>query len=65
MICYYNIESNYFFPEGYETSRDGFDTNAFHNQYDDKELTMTIIQLNDNYLFGIYKSVAWTSSIEM
>ncbi len=45
----------------YKASRDGFDTNAFHTCCDNKGPTMTIIQSNNNYLFGGYTSIPWTS----
>ncbi|CAF3348644.1 unnamed protein product [Rotaria sp. Silwood2] len=46
----------------YKASRDGFDTNAFHSRCDNKGPTMTIVRSNNNYLFGGYTSVDWTSS---
>jgi hypothetical protein len=46
----------------YKASRDGFDANAFHSRCDNKGPTMTIIRSNNNYLFGGYTSVAWTST---
>jgi hypothetical protein len=46
----------------YKASRDGFDANVFHSQCNNKGPTMTVIQSNNNYLFGGYTSVAWTSS---
>jgi len=46
----------------YKASRDGFDANAFHNRCDNKGPTITIVQSTNNYLFGGYTSVAWTSS---
>jgi hypothetical protein len=45
----------------YKASRDGFDANAFHTRCDNKGPTMTIIQSNNNYLFGGYTSIPWTS----
>ncbi len=45
----------------YKASRDGFDANAFHSRCDNKGPTMTIIQSNNNYLFGGYTSISWTS----
>jgi hypothetical protein len=45
----------------YKASRDGFHANVFHNRCDNKGPTMTIIRSNNNYLFGGYTSVAWTS----
>jgi hypothetical protein len=46
----------------YKASRDGFDANAFHSRCDNKGPTLTIVRSNNNYLFGGYTSVAWTSS---
>jgi len=46
----------------YKASRDGFDVNAFHKLCDNKGPTITIVQSTNNYLFGGYTSVAWTSS---
>jgi len=46
----------------YKASRDGFGANIFHNRCDNKGRTITIVQSNNNYLFGGYTSVAWTSS---
>ena len=46
----------------YKASRDGFDADAFHSHCDNKGPTMTIIRSNNNYLFGGYTSVAWTST---
>jgi hypothetical protein len=45
----------------YKASRDGFDANAFHSRCNNKGPTMTIIQSNNNYLFGGYTAVPWTS----
>jgi hypothetical protein len=45
----------------YEASRDGFDANAFHSRCDNKGPTMTIIQSNNNYLFGGYTTIPWSS----
>jgi hypothetical protein len=45
----------------YKASRDGFDANAFHSRCDNKGPTMTIIQSNNNYIFGGYTSIPWTS----
>ncbi|CAF5083634.1 unnamed protein product, partial [Rotaria sp. Silwood1] len=42
-------------------SRDGFDANAFHSRCNNKGPTMTIIQSNNNYLFGDYTAIPWTS----
>jgi hypothetical protein len=46
----------------YKASRDGFDANTFHNRCDNKGPTLTIARSDNNYLFGGYTSVAWTSS---
>jgi hypothetical protein len=46
----------------YKALHDGFDANAFHIQCNNKGPTITIIQSDDDYLFGGYTSVAWTSS---
>ena len=47
----------------YKASRDGFDAIEFHTRCDNKGPTMTVIRSNNNYLFGGYTSVAWTSSV--
>ncbi|CAF3624124.1 unnamed protein product [Rotaria socialis] len=46
----------------YKATRDGFDANAFHSHCTDKGPTITIIQSNNNYLFGGYTAIPWTSS---
>ena len=46
----------------YKASRDGFGGNTFHSHCNEKGPTMTIILSNNNYLFGGYTSVPWTSS---
>ncbi|CAF1380556.1 unnamed protein product [Adineta steineri] len=46
----------------YKATRDGFSANAFHSHCDNKGPTMTIIQSSNNYIFGGYTSVSWTSS---
>ncbi|CAF1567819.1 unnamed protein product, partial [Rotaria sp. Silwood1] len=38
----------------YKASRDGFDAKTFHSRCNNKGSTMTIIQSNNNYLFGGY-----------
>jgi len=45
----------------YKASRDGFDADAFHSRCNNKGPTMTIIQSKNNYLFGGYTSIPWTS----
>jgi len=45
----------------YKASRDGFDVDAFHTRCNNKGPTMTIIQSDNNYLFGGYTSIPWTS----
>jgi hypothetical protein len=46
----------------YKASRHGFDATAFHSRCDDnKEPTITIIQSNNNCLFGGYTSIPWAS----
>lgn len=45
----------------YKASRDGFDANAFHSRCDNKGSTITIIRSNNNYLFGGYATLPWTS----
>ncbi|CAF4037538.1 unnamed protein product [Rotaria sp. Silwood1] len=45
----------------YKASHDGFDANAFHSRCNNQGPTMTIIQSNNNYLFGGYTSIPWTS----
>ncbi|CAF0858914.1 unnamed protein product [Rotaria sp. Silwood1] len=46
----------------YKASHDGFDANAFHFCCNNKGPTMTIIQSSNNYLFGGYTSIPWTSN---
>ncbi|CAF0959568.1 unnamed protein product [Adineta steineri] len=46
----------------YQATRDGFSGDAFHSRCDNKGPTMTIIQSDNNYIFGGYTSVSWTSS---
>ncbi|CAF0818161.1 unnamed protein product [Adineta steineri] len=46
----------------YKATRDGFRANAFHSRCDNKGPTISIIQSNNNYIFGGYTSIAWTSS---
>ncbi|CAF0859943.1 unnamed protein product [Rotaria sp. Silwood1] len=45
----------------YKASRDGFDGNTFHSHCNNKGPTMTIIETNNNYLFGGYTAISWTS----
>ncbi|CAM4790217.1 unnamed protein product [Rotaria magnacalcarata] len=45
----------------YKATRDGFDANAFHSRCNNKGPTMTIIQSNNNCLFGGYTTIPWTS----
>ncbi|CAF4188122.1 unnamed protein product, partial [Rotaria sordida] len=45
----------------YKASRDGFGANAFHSCCNNQGPTMTIVQSNNNYLFGGYTSIPWTS----
>ena len=40
---------------------DGFSAQKFHSLCDQKGPTMTIILSNNNYLFGGYTSISWTS----
>ncbi|CAF1387192.1 unnamed protein product [Rotaria sordida] len=47
----------------YKATRDGFDTNTFHSRCNNKGPTMTIIQSNNNYLFGGYTAIPWTSDV--
>ncbi|CAF0959503.1 unnamed protein product [Adineta steineri] len=46
----------------YKATRDGFSANAFHLCCNNKGPTMTIIQSNNNYIFGGYTSASWISS---
>ncbi|CAF0958556.1 unnamed protein product [Adineta steineri] len=46
----------------YKATRDGFSASAFHSRCDNKGPTISIIQSNNNYIFGGYTSIAWTSS---
>ncbi|CAF4056407.1 unnamed protein product, partial [Rotaria sp. Silwood1] len=45
----------------YKASRDGFDANAFHTRCNDKGPTITIVRSNNNFIFGGYTAVSWTS----
>jgi hypothetical protein len=45
----------------YKASRNGFDANAFHTHCNNQGPTMTIIQSNNNYIFGGYTAIGWTS----
>ncbi|CAF1002159.1 unnamed protein product [Adineta steineri] len=46
----------------YKATRDGFGASAFHSCCNYRGPTMTIIQSNNNYIFGGYTSISWTSS---
>ncbi|CAF1062682.1 unnamed protein product [Adineta steineri] len=46
----------------YKATRDGFRARAFHSWCDNEGPTMTIIQSANNYIFGGYTSVSWTSA---
>ena len=46
----------------YKASWDGFDGAAFHRRCDNQGPTMTIIRSNNNYLFGGYTAIPWTSN---
>jgi hypothetical protein len=48
----------------YRATRDGFDSQAFHEKCDGKGNTITIIKNNLNYVFGGYASSAWNSSYD-
>ncbi|CAF3291194.1 unnamed protein product [Rotaria socialis] len=45
----------------YKATRDGFDASAFHSRCNNKGPTMTIIQSNNNCLFGGYTTIPWSS----
>ncbi|CAF0961162.1 unnamed protein product [Rotaria sordida] len=45
----------------YKASCNGFDTNAFNSRCNHQGPTMTIIQSKNNYLFGGYTAIPWTS----
>ncbi|CAF3335863.1 unnamed protein product [Rotaria socialis] len=45
----------------YKATRDGFDANTFHSRCNNKGPTITIIQSNNNYLFGGYTAIPWAS----
>ncbi|CAF3018744.1 unnamed protein product [Rotaria sp. Silwood2] len=45
------------------STRDGFDTNAFHSRCNNKGPTITIIQSSNNYLFGGYTAILWISEV--
>ena len=46
----------------YKASRDGFDAAAFHTKCNNQGPTMTIIQSKNNYLFGGYTMIPWSSN---
>ncbi|CAF1435624.1 unnamed protein product, partial [Adineta steineri] len=46
----------------YKATRHEFYASAFHSCCDYKGPTITIIQSNNNYIFGGYTSISWTSS---
>ncbi|CAF1438613.1 unnamed protein product [Adineta steineri] len=46
----------------YRATHDGFRANAFHSCCDYEGPTITIIQSNNNYIFGGYTRISWTSS---
>ena len=46
----------------YRASRDSFRGNVFHAKCDGKSRTLTIIQTNNNYVFGGYTDVEWEMS---
>ena len=46
----------------YRGSRDGFQSKNFHEKCDNKGETLTIIQSNDNYIFGGYTEINWESA---
>ncbi|CAF1577547.1 unnamed protein product [Rotaria magnacalcarata] len=45
----------------YKATRDGFDVDAFHSRCNNKGPTMTIIHSTNNFLFGGYTTISWTS----
>ncbi|CAF4457444.1 unnamed protein product, partial [Rotaria magnacalcarata] len=45
----------------YKATRDGFDANTFHARCNNKGPTISIIQSNNNFLFGGYTAIPWTS----
>ncbi|CAF1122271.1 unnamed protein product [Rotaria sp. Silwood1] len=45
----------------YKASCNGFDTNAFNSRCNNQGPTMTIIQSKNNYLFGGYTAIPWSS----
>jgi hypothetical protein len=44
------------------TRRDGFTTKAFHEKSDGKAKSLTLIQTDQNYVFGGFVSAEWTSA---
>ena len=46
----------------YRATRDGFESEVFHEKCDGKSNTISIIWNNLNYVFGGYASSAWNSS---
>jgi len=46
----------------YKASKDGWDASAFHRQANNVGPTLTIIQSSNNFLFGGYTTLNWTSS---
>ncbi|CAF3404582.1 unnamed protein product [Rotaria sp. Silwood2] len=45
----------------YKTPHDDFDAKTFHSRCDNQGPTMTIILSNNNYLFGDFTAIPWTS----
>ena len=46
----------------YRGSRDGFKSQAFHDNCDNQGPTLVIIESSDNYIFGGYSSIDWQST---
>jgi len=46
----------------YRASRDGWDARHFHSRCDNQGPTLTLIQTTDDYIFGGYNPIDWTSN---
>ncbi|KAJ5070046.1 pep-cterm sorting domain-containing protein [Anaeramoeba ignava] len=48
--------------KGYSAKKDGFDCKTWHSFCDDKGKTLVIIQTKENYIFGGFTSIGFTSN---
>ena len=47
----------------YRGTRDGFQAKKFHEKCDNKGETLTLIESQDNYIFGGYTEINWDSTV--